>query len=228
MLLTPQDPRAGISPCFSVANVASSYNADPGDPEGSTYFSLAHYHVHVGWLEEPLKSFVYLIDQLVYDIVRTDVHALILSQPTGGRVRVYLKASDNSTGGDSQVDVRFTDVACSRVYEVGDISRGLKQLALSLNVPVLALAQLNRGVEMRADKRPLLSDLRDSGDIEQDADVVMFLYRDEYYYGLESDRPNQCDVIVAKHRNGERGTITLYWDERRIRFADLARQEISL
>lgn len=116
----------------------------------------------------------------------------------------------------------------NRVSEVGDISRGLKQLALSLDVPVLALAQLSRAVESRADKRPQLSDLRDSGDIEQDADVVMFIYRDDYYHEDESERPNQAEVIIAKHRNGPTGTADLYFDKARIRFRDLVRREISL
>lgn len=116
----------------------------------------------------------------------------------------------------------------NRVNQVGEISRSLKRLALSLDVPVLALSQLNRGLESRNDKRPVLSDLRDSGDIEQDADVVMFIYRDDYHYGEESEKPNQAEVIVAKHRNGPTGTANLFFDKRRIRFADLARKELML
>lgn len=114
----------------------------------------------------------------------------------------------------------------NRTQEVGAVSRALKGLAKSLDVPVLANAQLSRAVEQRADKRPQLSDLRDSGEIEQDADVVMFVYRDEYYYQMESERPNQVDVIVAKHRNGKTGDVSLFWKDGKVR--NLRAQPINL
>lgn len=98
----------------------------------------------------------------------------------------------------------------SRQQEVSDISRGLKSLARELNVPVVALSQLSRAVEQRPDHRPMLSDLRDSGAIEQDADMVMFLYRDAYY-NKDSEVKNLAEVIVAKQRNGPIGTINLLW-----------------
>ncbi len=98
----------------------------------------------------------------------------------------------------------------SRQQEISDISRGLKGLARELNVPVIALSQLSRAVEQRPDHRPILSDLRDSGAIEQDADMVMFLYRDSYY-NKDSEMKNLAEVIVAKQRNGPIGTINLLW-----------------
>jgi replicative DNA helicase len=111
----------------------------------------------------------------------------------------------------------------NRQQEVAEISRGLKVLARDLNVPVLAVAQLSRAVEQRHDKRPLLSDLRDSGSIEQDADMVMFLYRDEYY-NPDSDDKGIAEVIVGKHRNGPTGKVQLAWLEQYTKFASLARR----
>lgn len=116
----------------------------------------------------------------------------------------------------------------NRVMEISEISRGLKGLARELDVPVLAAAQLSRAVEQRQDKRPLLSDLRDSGSIEQDADIVMFIYRDEYYHPETTERPNIAEVNVAKHRNGPTGTIDLYWHGKLATFKNLQRQEINL
>lgn len=98
----------------------------------------------------------------------------------------------------------------SRQQEISDISRGLKSLARELNVPVVALSQLSRAVEQRPDHRPMLSDLRESGAIEQDADMVMFLYRDSYY-NKDTEMKNLAEVIVAKQRNGPVGTINLLW-----------------
>lgn len=110
----------------------------------------------------------------------------------------------------------------NRVQEVSDISRQLKALAKELNVPVLALSQLNRGAEVRADKRPLLSDLRESGSIEQDADIVMFIYRDDYY-NENSERKNVAEIHVAKNRNGATGRCNLFFDGSKCRFRDLVR-----
>ena len=108
----------------------------------------------------------------------------------------------------------------NRVQEISDISRGLKGLARELNVPVLALSQLSRAVESRTEKRPQLSDLRESGSIEQDADVVMFIYRDEVY-NPDTDRKNIADIIVAKHRNGPVGQVSLYFQAAQTRYRDL-------
>ncbi len=111
----------------------------------------------------------------------------------------------------------------NRQQEIAEISRGLKVLARDLDVPVLAVAQLSRAVEQRHDKRPLLSDLRDSGAIEQDADMVMFLYRDEYY-NSDSDDKGIAEIIVGKHRNGPTGKVQLAWLEQYTKFASLARR----
>lgn len=112
-----------------------------------------------------------------------------------------------------------------RQQEVSEISRGLKGLARELGVPVIALSQLSRAVESRDDKRPNLSDLRDSGSIEQDADVVMFIYRDEYYHPKETDRPNTADILIKKHRNGATGDVELYFHAEQRRFSDIDRFE---
>ena len=97
----------------------------------------------------------------------------------------------------------------NRVTAIGELSRGLKILARELEVPVIAISQLSRAVEQRSPKKPMLSDLRESGNLEQDADLVMFLYRDEYYEKENSERPGEADVIIAKHRNGATGDVVL-------------------
>jgi replicative DNA helicase len=110
----------------------------------------------------------------------------------------------------------------NRQVEVSEISRGLKILARELEVPVVALSQLSRGLEMRQDKRPVLADLRESGSIEQDADVVLFIYRDEIY-NQESNERGTAEIIVAKHRNGPTGTTRLAFLDHHTRFANMAR-----
>ena len=129
----------------------------------------------------------------------------------------------------------------NRVQEISDVTKGLKALAKELSIPVVALSQLSRGVDNRDDKRPLLSDLRESGSIEQDADVVMFVYREEYY--LETHEPevatpehdkwmknmeralNRADILVEKHRHGPTNKVELFFDKRFTRFSNLAAQE---
>jgi replicative DNA helicase len=106
----------------------------------------------------------------------------------------------------------------SRVTAIGELSRGLKILARELEVPVIALSQLSRAVETRPDKKPLLSDLRESGNLEQDSDLVMFIYREDYYEKEESQRPGEADLLIAKHRNGATGKVTLTFQEEYPRF----------
>jgi replicative DNA helicase len=108
----------------------------------------------------------------------------------------------------------------NRVQEVSEISRNLKGLARELNVPVLALSQLSRAVEHRDNKRPMLADLRESGSIEQDADVVMFIYRDDYY-DKETEAQNIAEILVRKHRNGPTGDVQLFWKPEYMRFGNL-------
>ena len=118
----------------------------------------------------------------------------------------YLQLMDSPSKSDNRVQV------------ISEITRSLKLMAKELNVPVLLLSQLNRGVESRPDKRPVMSDLRESGSIEQDADIIMFLYNDFYYYREKSERPNITECIISKNRHGETGKIDLIWDAQYTRF----------
>ncbi len=111
--------------------------------------------------------------------------------------------------------------AMNRVNEISEISRSLKALARELHIPIIALSQLSRGVEARTDKRPVMSDLRDSGAIEQDADVIMMIYRDEYYNGPDEENRDVTEIHVRKHRNGPVGECRLKFDRAQMRFFDI-------
>lgn len=117
--------------------------------------------------------------------------------------------------------------AHNRTQEVGHLSRTTKELAKELNVPILAAVQLSRAVEQRKDKRPILSDMRDSGELEQDADVVQFIYRDEVY-NEDTEFPNQAEIITAKHRNGPTGISSLYFEKSLTKFMDASVHRVDL
>ena len=123
--------------------------------------------------------------------------------------------------------MRPEDSSQNRVEQIGQISRGLKILARELNVPVVAVSQLSRAVEQRPNKTPVLSDLRESGQIEQDADLVIFIYRHEYYEPDDLEREGQGDLIIAKHRNGPLGSVTLAFAKKFPRFATLHRERTT-
>ncbi|MFZ2126386.1 MAG: replicative DNA helicase [Candidatus Microsaccharimonas sp.] len=144
--------------------------------------------------------------------MRTKARRAAHEQPLGLIIVDYLQLMQGSGRSDG-----------NRVQEVSEISRGLKLLARELNVPVIALSQLSRSVESRSPQIPQLADLRESGSIEQDADIVMFIYR-EAYYNPDTDRSNITDLIIAKHRNGPTGRVELYFHPERLRFMSLDRK----
>src|SRR5689334_23410291 len=142
--------------------------------------------------------------------IRSKARRLKTQEPNLGLIIVdYLQLMTSGTSAEN------------RVQEVSQISRSLKVLARDLDVPILAMSQLSRAVEQRHDKRPILSDLRESGSLEQDSDLVFFVYRDEYY-NEDSDQQGLAEIILSKHRNGPTGVEKLSFLKRYAKFADLA------
>lgn len=163
---------------------------------------------------EMAEAPLYIDDQTKTSVIEMQAKARQLmaklgNEPLGLVVVDYLQLMEGRANTKSGMDNRQNEIAA--------ISRGLKIMARELKCPVLALSQLSRAVETRQDKRPMLSDLRDSGSIEQDADVVMFIYRDEYY-NPQTERPGMADIIIAKQRNGPIGTIPLLFKNNITRF----------
>lgn len=151
--------------------------------------------------------------------VRTKARRLYAEHGLDMIVIDYMQLMSGQGGGNGRNE--------NRQQEISYISRSLKSLARELNVPVIALSQLSRAVEARSDKRPMLSDLRESGSIEQDADVVLFIYREDYYIE-DTDRQNVADVLVAKHRHGSTGTVSLFFRKELTQFRDLEIQRTEL
>jgi replicative DNA helicase len=145
--------------------------------------------------------------------MRTKARREAHNHPLGLIVVDYLQLMQSARGNSSD----------NRVQEVSEISRGLKLIARELNVPVLALSQLSRSVENRSPQIPQLADLRESGSIEQDADLVMFLYRGDYY-NPDTENQHITDLILAKHRNGPTGRLQLYFHPERLRFMSVDKQ----
>lgn len=155
------------------------------------------------------ESPIYIDDSPIVNVmeIRTKARRLQADHGLGLIVIDYLQLLSGTT-------IRGAD---SRVQEVSEISRNLKSLARELDVPVIALSQLSRAVEHRDNKRPMLADLRESGSIEQDADVVMFIYRDDYY-DKDTENPNIAEILIRKHRNGPTGDVSLFWKPEYMKF----------
>jgi len=187
--------------------------------------SIDQQRLRTGWIEEDeWERIVYAVDTLS--------EANIWIDDTAGISTMEMRSKARRLQAEHGVDLIIVDYLQlmqatiggkrneNRVQEISEISRSLKGLARELNIPILALAQLSRAVESRQSKVPQLSDLRESGSIEQDSDIVMFIYRDDVY-NPESERKNIADIIIAKHRNGPVGEISLFFQASQTRFRDL-------
>jgi replicative DNA helicase len=176
-----------------------------------------------------------------YELVteaRTRLEALpLFMDDTGGLTLLQLRAKAQRLYHEWGLDLIIIDYLqlmgtnkgrnTNRTIELSELTGGLKQFARELDIPICAASQLSRGIEQRADKRPMLSDLRESGSIENDADVVMFIYRDDMV-NENSERPNEADIIIEKHRNGDTGCAVLYFRKELTQFCNLAKARVNL
>ncbi|MCR5834067.1 MAG: replicative DNA helicase [Selenomonadaceae bacterium] len=197
---------------LSTASGVNSFHLNTGNFSDSEMIDL------VNTLEELSRCSLFIDDTAGITLLELRSKARRLKQENGLDLLVidYLQLMQ---GGHS----RFSEQ--NRQQEISEISRSLKALARELDVPILALSQLSRSVEMRAEKKPQLSDLRESGSLEQDADIVMFLYRDEYYNRDDTENENLAELIIAKNRNGPTTSINLQFNKEIMRFGDLTRVE---
>jgi len=169
------------------------------------------------------------IGEAAEKLSKTVIEVQDIEAETIGQIRAAARRGAKKHNGLSLIIIDYLqlldgdndDHSENRTNEIAKISRGLKLLAKEIGCPIIALSQLNRGVENRADKRPVMSDLRDSGALEQDADVVLFVYRDEYYTKEASKDPGVAEIIVAKQRSGPLGTVRLAWQPQYTRFDNL-------
>lgn len=189
------------------ASGVDAWNIRTGNLSDEDFEKLSHA------MGEMAEAPIFIDDQpgLTVLEMRTKARRQAHNQPLGLIIIDYLQLMQGSRSDGN------------RVQEVSEISRGLKLIARELNVPVIALSQLSRSVETRSPQIPQLSDLRESGSIEQDADIVAFIYR-EAYYNPETERQNVTDLIIAKHRNGPVGKVELYFHPERLRFMSLDKQ----
>ncbi len=195
-----------INRMLADASGVSSFKLDGGGFAGDDFARISEA------MAELSEEQIYIDDKpsLTVMEMRTKARRVAHDHELGMIIVDYLQLMSGSNRRSSE----------NRVQEISEISRGLKLIARELDVPVIALSQLSRSVEARDPKIPMLSDLRESGSIEQDADIVMFLYREDYY-NKETDRQNITDLILAKHRRGATGEIELFFDKERVRFMSL-------
>ena len=163
-------------------------------------------------MEQLGESKLYIDDTpgLTVQMMRSKLRRLKVEQGLDLIIVDYVQLMTGRNGGNSD----------NRQQEISEISRNLKLIAREMDVPLIALSQLSRGVESRTDKRPVLSDLRESGSLEQDADIVVFLYRDKYY-SKDENQEDVTEVIIRKHRNGALGTVNLLFQGEFTRFRDI-------
>ena len=224
------------------ARILSSITETPGNKLRNGNLEMEEFQRIIGAVNEYQKLPLYIDDTPGINIntIRTRARRLKRTNGLGLIIIDYIQLISGSSDKKSEGN---------RVQEVSEISRGLKILAKELGVPVIALSQLNRGLEQRDDKRPLMSDLRESGSIEQDADIVMFVFRENYYIHNAEPKQNMGEtdehfvkrteewqkkdretehlgeVIIGKHRHGSTGTVKLFWDAAYARFSNLAPED---